>query len=164
MSTQPKLPDSDAELLALYVAALDELQVRKITRSDNIPTGDYAELLVARHFKVELETNSAKGYDLKVGGDRVQVKARRVAANGRHNGFGILRNVSQCEFDDREFDVLVAVVFERDYRVREAWWIPWAAVKKHAVYSKRWEAARLTKVAGEICAEPGVRKLDLTTT
>lgn len=164
MSAMPELPESDAELLALYVAALDELRVRKITRSDNIPTSDYAELLVARHFKVEMEANSAKGYDVRVGEDRVQVKARRVAANGRHNGFGILRNLAQCEFNDREFDVLVAVIFERDYRVREAWWLPWAAVKKHAAYSKRWEAARLTKVTGDICNEPGVRKIELTTT
>ena len=160
-SSQPSLPESDAELLALYVAALDELRNRGITRSDNIPTGDYAELLVARHFGVDLETNSAKGYDLKVGDDRMQVKSRRVDARGRHNGFGILRNVTDCVYEDREFDVLVAVVFERDYRVREAWWVPWNAVKKHAGYSKRWGEARLTAVAGDICAEPGVRKLDL---
>jgi hypothetical protein len=80
-----------------------------------------------------------------VGQDRVQIKARRVGVNGRHNGFGILRNVAQCKSADREFDALVAVIFERNYSVREAWWIPWVAVKKHAAYSKRWGAARLTR-------------------
>jgi len=159
-----RLPDSDAELLELYVAALDELRARGITRSDNIPTGDYAERLVAQHFKVPLEANSAKGYDLVVEDQRVQVKARRVAANGRHGGFGILRNVAECEFEDREFDVLVGVVFERDYAVRAAWWVPWPAVKKHAGFSKRWGAARLRRIAGAICEEPGVRELDLRST
>jgi hypothetical protein len=48
-----------------------------------------------------------------------------------------------------------AVIFKREYRVREAWWIPWAAVKKHAAYFKRWDAVRLTKVSGPICDEPG---------
>jgi hypothetical protein len=160
-SSKPSLPASDAELLALYVAALDELRARGITRSDNIPTGDYAERVVARHFGVELEKNSAKGYDLRVAADRVQVKSRRVDARGRHNGFGILRNVTDCAYQDREFDVLVTVVFERDYRVREAWWVPWEAVKKHAGYSKRWNAARLTNIGGGICSERAVRKLDL---
>jgi hypothetical protein len=161
MTGQPTLPSSDADLLALYVAALDELRARGITRSDNIPTGDYAERIVAQHLDVPLEPNSAKGYDLVVDGQRVQVKSRRVNKDGRQGGFGILRNVTDCVFADREFDVLVAVVFERDYSVREAWWVPWQAIKTHAGFSKRWREARLAKVAGPILSEDGVRELHL---
>lgn len=73
LPSSPALPSSDAELLALYVAALDELRARGITRSDNVPTGDYAERIVAAHFNVPLEPNSAKGYDLVVEGQRLQV-------------------------------------------------------------------------------------------
>jgi hypothetical protein len=72
-----------------------------------------------------------------------------------------LRNVTECAFKDREFDVLVALVFARDYTVREAWWVPWHAVKKHSGFSKRWREARLAKVAGAILGEDGVRPLDL---
>ncbi len=159
-----QLPKDDSDLLALHVAVLDELRDREITRSNNLPTGDYAEHLVARHFGVELQANSYKGFDLRLSDrdqTRVQVKSRRVRKTGTYGNFGVLRGVHDSTFADRQFDVVVAVVFEYDYALREAWWLPWRVVKKYAAFSKAHQAVRLTTIKGPICDEPGVRQLDL---
>jgi len=163
--SRPRLPKDDSDLLALHVAVLDELQDRGITRSNNLPTGDYAEYLVARHFGVALQANSYKGFDLRLNDSiktRVQVKSRRVRKTGTYGNFGVLRGVHDSTFADRQFDVVVAVVFEYDYALREAWWLPWKVVKKYAAYSKVHDAVRLTRITGRICDEPGVRQLDLS--
>lgn len=163
---KPRLPKEDSDLLVLHVAVLDELRDREITRSNNLPTGDYAEYLVARHFGVELQANSYKGFDLRLADrnkTRVQVKSRRVRKAGTYGNFGVLRGVHDSTFADRQFDVVVAVVFEYDYALREAWWLPWKVVKKYAAYSKTHKAVRLTRITGAICKEPGVRRLDLLT-
>lgn len=162
--SRPRLPKDDSDLLALHVAVLDELRDREITRSNNLPTGDYAEYLVARHFGVELQANSYKGFDLRLrdrAKTRVQVKSRRVRKTGAYGNFGVLRGVHESTFADRQFDVVVAVVFEYDYALREAWWLPWKVVKNYAAYSKTHNAVRLTRITGAICNEPGVRQLDL---
>lgn len=161
---QPRLPKEDSDLLALHVAVLDELRDRGITRSNNLPTGDYAEYLVARHFRVELQANSYKGFDLRLKDrpkTRVQVKSRRVRKSGTYGNFGVLRGVLDSTFADRQFDVVVAVVFEYDYALKEAWWLPWKIVKQYAAYSKAHNAVRLTRITGAICEESGVRQLDL---
>jgi hypothetical protein len=133
------LQKDDHELLALNVAVLDELRNREITRSNNLLTGDYAEYLVARHFGVELQANSYKGFDLRLKDHpktRIQVKSRRVRKAGTYGNFGILRGVHDSTFTHRQFGVVVAVVFEYDYALREASWLPWKVVKKYAAYSK----------------------------
>jgi hypothetical protein len=159
---KPRLPKGNSDLLALHVAVLDELRNREITRSNNLPTSDYAEYLVARHFGVELQANSYKGFDLRLKErTRVQVKSRRVRKAGTYGNFGVLRGVHDSTFAARQFDVVVAVVFEYDYVLREAWWLPWKVVKKYAAFSKTHKAVRLTRITGAICEEPGVRKLDL---
>jgi hypothetical protein len=160
-----ELPKSHTELLKLYVSVLDALQELGITRSNNIPTGDYAEYLVSRHFGAKLESNAFKGYDLRLTDTdrtRVQVKARRVRASGTYGNFGFMRNLAGCAYRERQFDFLVAVVFEYDFEVREAWWIPWRVVKKHAGYSTTVGAARLTRIGSLISGERGVHKLDLS--
>jgi hypothetical protein len=159
-----RLPSSNADLLAHYVAILDELRDRGLTRSNNIPTGDYAEHLVARHFGVSLENNSRKGYDLRLNDPdrtRVQVKARRVNRKGRRGPSGPIRDLRDCRYEDRQFDLLVVVVFEYDYSIRETWQLPWEVVKKYAGWSERLGAARMGRIAGVICDEPGVDRIDL---
>jgi hypothetical protein len=162
---QPRLPKGNSNLLALHVAVLDELRDREITRSNNLPTGDYAEYLVARHFGVELQANSYKGFDLRLkdrNKTRVQVKSRRVRKTGTYGNFGVLRGVHGSTFADRQFDIVAAVVFEYDYELREVWWLPWKVVKKYAAYSKTHKAVLLRRITGAICEEPGVRQLDLS--
>jgi hypothetical protein len=54
------------------------------------------------------------------------------------------------------------VVFEYDYSVREAWRLPWEIVKKYAGWSNRLGAARMWRIAGAICDEPGIERIDLS--
>jgi hypothetical protein len=156
------LPESDAELLALHVQILDELKARGVTRTNNLPTGDYAERLVHDTLGGKLEPNSAKGWDLVTSdGTKVQVKARRCNAKGTHGGFGALRSLTEASYEERGFDVLVAVVFNYDYSVHAAWWIPWQVVKEHAGYSATWKAARLGRIGTPIIEAHGVKALSL---
>lgn len=160
-----QLPAADTELLALYVSVLDELKARGITRTNNLPTGDYAERLVCDALGGTLEPNSQKGWDLVTNdGVRVQVKARRCNPAGSHGGFGALRSLLEDTYDTRKFDALVAVIFDYHYVVQQAWWIPWQAVKDHAGYSSTWKAARLGQITEAIISADGVRALTLDQT
>lgn len=69
---------TDTELFGAFGAVMEELPDRGLVRSSNNPAADYAELLVARHFRVEPAKGVQQGYDLlTTDGTRVQVKARR---------------------------------------------------------------------------------------
>lgn len=62
------------ELLQCYVDTIAELKIRKIVRTGNNPTGDYAEWLVAKKLNLTLETNSKAGYDaVDAQGTRYQI-------------------------------------------------------------------------------------------
>ncbi|MFC7500583.1 hypothetical protein [Nocardioides sp. GCM10030258] len=74
-----------AALLALHASVLSELRARKVLRTNNLPTGDYAEWLVWRALGGDiLEGNSTKSYDLETPTfGRIQVKARLVSQRSR---------------------------------------------------------------------------------
>lgn len=113
-----------SELLSLHGAVLDELKSRGVVRSKNNPTGDYAEWLVSARLGLALETNSAKGFDATDSqGLRYQIKGRRVTPDNPSTQLGVIRNL-----DGRDFDFLVAVVFDRDWTVLRAAKIPHGVV------------------------------------
>ena len=118
---------SSRELLALYSRIITELIDRRVVRSRNAPAGDYAELLVAEHYRGELAPPSEKSFDVVVaGGRRLQVKARVVVDGDR-------RSHSYSPFRSFEFDACVFLVFDSvDYRVREAREIPVEVVEAMA--------------------------------
>lgn len=97
-STSPSVPTRRPfrELLASYVAILDELRHRSVIRTCNSPLGDLAETLAQRAYGGELAPNSAKSYDLLTSdGRRIQVKARTVeAADKRSQTFSAVRSWS----------------------------------------------------------------------
>jgi hypothetical protein len=67
------------QLLATYVAIIDELLSRGLVRTRNPPLGDLAEYIVWKAYGGELAANSAKSYDiLDAAGRKVQVKARAI--------------------------------------------------------------------------------------
>lgn len=112
-----------AELLAKHSEVLDELRRRGVVRSKNNPTGDYTEWLVSKSLCLSLESNSAKGFDAKdADGLRYQIKGRRVTPGNKSTQLGVIRNL-----DDKDFDFLVAVIFN------EAWQVQSAAVIPHQV-------------------------------
>ncbi|MBT2504238.1 hypothetical protein [Curtobacterium sp. ISL-83] len=82
------------ELLASYVAILDELERRNLVRTRNSPLGDLAESLAVRAYGGTLAPNSEKSYDLIASdGRRIQVKARTVQSNDkRSQNFSAVRS------------------------------------------------------------------------
>ena len=118
---------SSRELLALYSRIITELIARRVVRSRNAPAGDYAELLVAEHYRGELAPPSEKSFDVVVaGGRRLQVKARVVVEGDR-------RSHSYSPFRSFDFDACVFLVFDSvDYSVREAREIPVEVVEAMA--------------------------------
>jgi len=109
---------SIAELLALYGGIMRELRERKIVRTANAPTGDYAEYLVAAALGGKLTPNSKKGRDVLAEGRHIQVKSR-VASNVRDAGQRDLSPFRSFDFDD-----LVIVLFAADYSVWKAARLP----------------------------------------
>lgn len=131
------LPDNFAsltitELLAAHGALLDELKRRGVVRSKNNPTGDYAEWLVSEKLGLSLETNSSKGFDATDSqGFRYQIKGRRVTLNNPSTQLGVIRN-----FEAADFDFLLAVIFDVDWRVLRAVKIPHKIVGELATFRK----------------------------
>lgn len=111
---------STARLLRDWTAIMRELRRREIIRSENNPTGDLAEGLVAGLYGVELETNSTAGYDLCLSdGTRMQVKARRRTLRSKPSHYGLIRKLDEDPFDD-----LVAVNFNEEFTVESAFRMP----------------------------------------
>lgn len=132
--TAMSLPDltelTIADLLATHSAVLDELRHRNVIRSKNNPTGDYAEWLVSTKLGLMLETNSAKGFDAKDSqGLRYQIKGRRITPGNKSTQLGVIRNI-----DGKDFDFLVAVVFDEDWQVCYAAKIPYQTVPLLVTY------------------------------
>ena len=119
-----------AELLTTHSAVLDELRHRNVIRSKNNPTGDYAEWLVSTMLGLTLETNSTKGFDATDSqGLRYQIKSRRVTPANKSTQLGVIRNLG-----GKDFDFLVAVIFNADWQVRYAAKIPHQVVPLLATY------------------------------
>lgn len=128
---------------------------RGAIRSENNPTGDFAEALVAEHYGVELAPNSNAGHDLRQrGGTRVQVMARRRPPRSKPSHYGLMRKL------DREpFDVLVAVLFDEEFRVESAFRMPIGIVRELSTFSEHTNAWRLPIIRGDRVRHPGVRRL-----
>ena len=116
------------QLMRLYADVLAELRTRGVTRTANGPVGDYAELLFARAFCLTLGGNSGAHHDATdVAGVRYQIKARRVGTGPGSRQLGALRRLPE-----HRFDVLAAVLFDRDMHVLRAALIPHAVVLARA--------------------------------
>ena len=129
---------SVAELLSTYREILRELQSRGVLRTNNAPTGDYAEYLVAAHFGGDLAPNSEKSWDVRsANGDRLQVKARMSDSDSAAG----TRQLSAIR--TWEFDRLIVVLFAEDYSVFRAADIPAPTAKSAATYMPHVNGYRL---------------------
>jgi hypothetical protein len=118
-----------AELLSTHSAVLDELRKRNVIRSNNNPTGDYAEWLVSTKLKLSLANTSAKGFDAIDGDIRYQIKGRRVTPKNKSTQLSVIRNL-----EGEDFDFLVAVVFDNEWNVLRAAKISHQTVSAIATY------------------------------
>jgi hypothetical protein len=152
-TTQAALPDlSTPELLALHAAVSDELRRRGVTRSANTPVGDLAEHLFCRAFGWKQAPKSMRDVDATdSSGVRYQIKGRRPTKLGKSRQLGVLRDLS-----DHNFDFLAAVLFHEDYRVMRAALIPHARVMEQAQWVKRTNSWRFL-LRDAIWALPDVR-------
>lgn len=97
---------------------IEELIRRRVLRSRNSPSGDYAEYLIARYFKVVLPPPGRKTWDLVDSEERrIQVKARvQRTLTPSERELGIFRSW--------DFDVLAVVLFNSNLEVSKATLLP----------------------------------------
>lgn len=119
-----------SDLLGIYGQVLEELNERKVIRSANAPTGDYAEWLVQRALGGELQPNSNKSADLIANKKKIQIKAR-ILSDPKKSGQRQLSPFRSWAFDDA-----VIVLFDRRYNVHRATRIKVAELKAVAKKDK----------------------------
>jgi hypothetical protein len=143
---------SAPQLLALHAKVADELRRRGVTRSANNPTGDLAEYLFCKAFRLEQAGRSHPNIDA-IGPDRIryQIKGRRITPQNRSRQLGAIRDM-----DSAHFDLLAGVLFNEDYSIARAALIPHAVALERASFVKRTNS-HCFHLRDEIWNAPGVR-------
>ena len=142
------------ELLNLQAAVIAELQVRNIVRTQNNPLGDYTEWLVSKALDLDLQSNSKTGYDgISKSGTRVQIKGRRITAKNKSRQLSVIR-----KYENKEFDLLAAVLFDESFEVIEAYLIPHEVVGQYATYRNHVNG-RILVLKGAILNDPRVERI-----
>lgn len=115
-----------SELFARYGSILRELRRREVVRTNDAPSGGWAEYLVCKYLAGKHAPKSEKSWDvLAPDRRRIQVKAR-VVFDPRNRG---QRQLSS--FRSFSFDVLAVVLFDDLYAVWRPVLLPFDEVKKH---------------------------------
>lgn len=140
------------ELLQLQAAATNELKERDVVRTQNNPLGDYTEWLVAKAMELKLSANSKAGYDgIDSNGIRVQIKGRRITPKNRSTQLSAIR-----KYDEKDFDALVAVIFDENYDIIEAVLVPHKIVGKYASYREHVNA-HILLIKEPLLSDPEVK-------
>lgn len=104
---------STGDLLCDWAAVMSELRRRDVIRTNNNPVGDIAEAIVHGHYGGERASFSQAGWDVRTpDGERIQVKAARHTATNKRTNLSPIR--------DRDYDSVVAVIFDEDFQVTDA--------------------------------------------
>ncbi len=142
------------QLLEYYSRILEELRQRKIIRTSNSPIGDYAEWLIANQLGLTLAINSTSGYDAKdSSGLKFQIKCRRLTLHNKSRQLSAIRNLK-----NKDFDYLIAVLFNDQIQVLQVLKIPHEIIEKYARYSQHVNAHILT-LRDSIISDPMVEDL-----
>jgi len=100
---------TSAELLADWAGIMRELKQRKVIRTRNNPISDIAEEIVAKRFGGQRGESTQKGWDVRTGQTRIQVKAMRHGGDYRRTTLGVIRG--------EDFDKVVVVMFPEDFSI-----------------------------------------------
>lgn len=121
------------EKLKEYAAILNALHLAGIVRTYNSPVGDYAEWIVSTKLNLLLEKNSKKGYDAidSASGTRYQIKSRWMHPGKNSRELNVIRN-----YEENQFDCLIAVIFGNDFEVAEAYKIPHDVIGEYFPYKE----------------------------
>lgn len=142
------------ELLQLYDRVLDELSEREVIRTNNNPVGDYAEWLVAQKLGLELANCSKTGYDgISKDNIKYQIKARRNHPANNSRQLNVIRN-----FENNSFDFLIAILFNKDFSIKEAYQIPHKLIPKYSRYSQH-QNGYLTILPRNIIDDPEIEDI-----
>jgi len=155
MSRDPDFSQySGKDLLRLHASIIDELKRREVVRTKNNPVGDYTEWLVSNTLDLKLVGNSAAGYDATAtDGTRFQIKGRRVTPDNPSRQLSAIRNL-----DAKDFDYLIAVIFDAEFNVIEAVQVPHETVAKYASYRKHVNA-HILHVRDDLLKDPQVQTI-----
>ncbi len=154
MTFEPKLIATQ-QLLQYYSQILEELRGRKIVRTFNNPIGDYAEWLIANQLGLTLAKNSTSGHDAvdSMGLLKFQIKARRLTAHNKSRQLSPIRNLK-----NRDFDYLIAALFNQEFEVMQVVKIPHEIIEKYAHY-KTHVNAHILILRDDILSDPLVVNL-----
>ena len=145
---------NEKQILRLYSDVMEEFRKRKIVRSSNSPVADYAEKIVSEHLGLTLANGSNKGYDAtdkkKL---RYQVKSRRPTEHNKSRQLGVIRNLSE-----KNFDFLLAVIFDSNFIVKELWKIPHGSIAQYARYSKH-QNGHILVLRGDVLKDKKIKQL-----
>ncbi len=145
-----------SQLLSDWAAIMRQLRVRDVVRTNNNPVGDIAEAIVAAYYGGERGSFSQAGWDVRTpAGERIQVKSLRQTAAGKR------RNLSPIR--DADYDVVVIVLFDEDFRVTEGLRLARDVVEekfKHRAYVN----GRIIAVTASLRADRRVATVDLAVT
>lgn len=148
---------SSIELMNMYAKILNELNKRGVIRTYNSPVGDYAEWLVAEKMGLILEKNSQKGFDAidSETGIRYQVKSRWECGKPcmKSRELNVIRN-----FEENQFEYLIAVIFGEHFNVKEVYKIPHAVVPKYATYNTH-QNGYILIMMGNLLHDPQVENI-----
>jgi hypothetical protein len=143
------------DLLKLYSEIISELKNRKILRSTNNPVADYAEWLVSKAFNWKLEHNSKAGFDaIDDKGIKYQIKARRLHSSNKSRQLSVIRNL-----EEKLFDVLVAILFNEDFSILEAYKIPYSLIGNYARYND-YQNGHILVLKGNILLKQNADRID----
>ena len=97
-----------------YAAIINSLYSAGVVRTYNSPVGDYAEWIVSTKLNLLLEKNSKKGYDAidDASGIRYQIKSHWMHPGKNSRELNVIRN-----YEEKQFDYLIAVIFGNDFEV-----------------------------------------------
>ena len=116
-------------LLRLSREILRELRARGVIRSSNAPAGDFAEFLVQRVTQGELAPGSQRSWDVVTPEKRrLQVKARVLTPENSSRQLSPIRTW--------EFDELVVVLFDDNFAVSRAVFLPAAVAREASSWRK----------------------------
>ncbi|MCC6934201.1 MAG: hypothetical protein IT406_00695 [Candidatus Yanofskybacteria bacterium] len=141
--------------LQQYGRIMDRLRDAGILRSGNNPVADYTEWLVARKLGLELTPNSNKSFDAihprtKI---RYQIKARRITESGKPRQMSVIRST--------DFDYLIAVIFDRDFKVLKALKIPKKLIRTPFVRFSKHQNGHILILRGPILEQRDIEEIKL---
>jgi len=143
------------QLLEDWAAIMRQLRDRGIIRTNNNPVGDIAEAIVAEHYAGQRAPFSQKNWDVLIAtGERIEVKGIRQLKGGSRRS-----NVSPIRGSD--YDSMVIVLLDDDFKVTEGLRIPRAVVEELFAHNDHVNGV-VVKVSAALRLHPGVEAVNLT--